>query len=220
MSKAGATTDDCGQRRCPRENPRDGQRALYEQEYVPSVLTSLSRGPESRRQASTATSAPRMRSSRRFSSGRISTSGIRGTKSRRRIKTIRVPSSTRSCAGSENAANQPTYRGCPQINVAAEFPEAAHPARKVAKAHKRELRARLKALAERLGKPRARCACRPACRPDQRRLRQHLDLREGRSGFAAAKRGSFVVAFALIPEMPMPDDASSDHFRACRARTP
>jgi len=50
-------------------------------------------------------------------------------------------------------ANQPAYRGCPQINVAAEFPEAAHPARKVAKAHKRELRARLKALAQRLGHP-------------------------------------------------------------------
>jgi AcrR family transcriptional regulator len=42
------------------------------------------------------------------------------------------------------------YRGCPQINVAAEFPEADHPARKVAKAHKRELRRRLKVIAERL----------------------------------------------------------------------
>jgi AcrR family transcriptional regulator len=42
------------------------------------------------------------------------------------------------------------YRGCPQINVAAEFPEADHPARKVAETHKRELRRRLKAIAERL----------------------------------------------------------------------
>jgi AcrR family transcriptional regulator len=42
------------------------------------------------------------------------------------------------------------YRGCPQINIAAEFPEADHPARKVAKAHKRELRRRLKAIAVRL----------------------------------------------------------------------
>src|SRR3977135_2545532 len=42
------------------------------------------------------------------------------------------------------------YRGCPQINVAAEFPEADHPARKVAKAHKREMRRRLRLIAERL----------------------------------------------------------------------
>lgn len=43
------------------------------------------------------------------------------------------------------------YRGCPQINVAAEFPETDHPARKVAAAHKRQMRQRLKAIAERLG---------------------------------------------------------------------
>lgn len=43
------------------------------------------------------------------------------------------------------------YRGCPQINVAAEFPEIDHPARKVAAAHKREMRQRLKGIAERLG---------------------------------------------------------------------
>ncbi|WEX86660.1 TetR/AcrR family transcriptional regulator [Sinorhizobium garamanticum] len=46
---------------------------------------------------------------------------------------------------------RPNYRGCPQINVAAEFPEADHPARKVAAAHKREMRRRLKGIAERLG---------------------------------------------------------------------
>ena len=45
---------------------------------------------------------------------------------------------------------RPNYRGCPQINVAAEFPEADHPARKVAQAHKREMRQRLKLIAERL----------------------------------------------------------------------
>ena len=45
---------------------------------------------------------------------------------------------------------RPNYRGCPQINVAAEFPEADHPARKVAEAHKLELRRRLTAIAERL----------------------------------------------------------------------
>jgi AcrR family transcriptional regulator len=49
------------------------------------------------------------------------------------------------------------YRGCPQINVAAEFPEADHPARRVAEAHKREMRRRLRAIAERLG----------ALRPDE-----------------------------------------------------
>lgn len=43
------------------------------------------------------------------------------------------------------------YRGCPQINVAAEFPDMDHPARKVAAAHKREMRRRLRSIAERLG---------------------------------------------------------------------
>lgn len=46
---------------------------------------------------------------------------------------------------------RPNYRGCPQINVAAEFPEADHPARKVAKAHKLELRRRLREIAGKLG---------------------------------------------------------------------
>jgi hypothetical protein len=35
--------------------------------------------------------------------------------------------------------------------LTAEFPEAGHPARKVAAAHKLEMRRRLKAIAERLG---------------------------------------------------------------------
>lgn len=47
-------------------------------------------------------------------------------------------------------AGRTNYRGCPQINVAAEFPDADHPARKVAAAHKRALRARLLAIAQRL----------------------------------------------------------------------
>lgn len=42
------------------------------------------------------------------------------------------------------------YRGCPQINVAAEFPELDHPARQVATAHKREMRRRLHDIATRL----------------------------------------------------------------------
>jgi AcrR family transcriptional regulator len=43
------------------------------------------------------------------------------------------------------------YRGCPQINVAAEFAEACHPARQVAQEHMRLLRERLKHIAVRLG---------------------------------------------------------------------
>jgi AcrR family transcriptional regulator len=39
------------------------------------------------------------------------------------------------------------YRGCPQINVAAEYSDEHHPARKVAVAHKAELRRRLRDLA-------------------------------------------------------------------------
>ena len=50
-------------------------------------------------------------------------------------------------------AGRPGYRGCPQINVAAEFPEEEHPARRVAAAHKRELRRRLTVIAEGLGAP-------------------------------------------------------------------
>src|ERR1700733_8557230 len=46
--------------------------------------------------------------------------------------------------------SRPNYRGCPQLNVAAEFPDMDHPARAVATAHKRELRRRLRDLAERL----------------------------------------------------------------------
>ncbi|KQV47094.1 TetR family transcriptional regulator [Pelomonas sp. Root1217] len=42
------------------------------------------------------------------------------------------------------------YRGCPQINVAAEFAEQDHPARGVARAHMRALRSRLTTIAQRL----------------------------------------------------------------------
>lgn len=45
------------------------------------------------------------------------------------------------------------YRGCPQINVAAEFAEPGHPAREVARTHMRLLRERLTRIAERLGAP-------------------------------------------------------------------
>ena len=42
------------------------------------------------------------------------------------------------------------YRGCPQINVAAEFAEQDHPTRQVARAHMLALRTRLAAIARRL----------------------------------------------------------------------
>jgi AcrR family transcriptional regulator len=50
---------------------------------------------------------------------------------------------------------RPNYRGCPQLNVAAEFPQPDHPARLVATAHKTELRRRLLGVVARLGVVRA-----------------------------------------------------------------
>lgn len=46
------------------------------------------------------------------------------------------------------------YRGCPQINVAAEFAEQDHPARQVSKRHMQVLRSRLHGIAKRLRAPR------------------------------------------------------------------
>ncbi|VWD15396.1 TetR family transcriptional regulator [Burkholderia lata] len=46
---------------------------------------------------------------------------------------------------------RPGYRGCPQINIAAEYADGNHPARKVAVAHKQELRRRLTELAGAIG---------------------------------------------------------------------
>ena len=46
---------------------------------------------------------------------------------------------------------RPGYRGCPQINIAAEYSDETHIARKVAIEHKNELRRRLEALATRIG---------------------------------------------------------------------
>ena len=43
------------------------------------------------------------------------------------------------------------YRGCPQINVAAEFAEADHPAREVSRRHMQAMRKRLAELAKRFG---------------------------------------------------------------------
>jgi AcrR family transcriptional regulator len=48
-------------------------------------------------------------------------------------------------------ATQPHYRGCGLTNAVVEFPERDHPARRVAEAHKRELRRRLEAMAVEMG---------------------------------------------------------------------
>ena len=47
--------------------------------------------------------------------------------------------------------SRPGYRGCPQLNVAAEFADPEHPARVVAAAHKLEQRRRLVGICRRLG---------------------------------------------------------------------
>ena len=45
------------------------------------------------------------------------------------------------------------YRGCPQINVAAEFADPQHPARLVARRHKAEMHRRLSRICARSGTP-------------------------------------------------------------------
>jgi AcrR family transcriptional regulator len=51
----------------------------------------------------------------------------------------------------EERLQRPRYRGCPQLNVAAELPDPKHPARQVARAHEEKMRARFASLAKRLG---------------------------------------------------------------------
>jgi AcrR family transcriptional regulator len=46
---------------------------------------------------------------------------------------------------------QSAYRGCPFLNLAAEFPDGQHPGRVAARGNKDELRARLAAIVARLG---------------------------------------------------------------------
>ena len=71
------------------------------------------------------------------------------------------------------------YRGCPQINVAAEFAEAEHPARAVSKLHMQAMRKRLAELARQLG----------AARPND--LAAQLGL---------LVNGAFVSASMLAPD--------------------
>ena len=70
------------------------------------------------------------------------------------------------------------YRGCPQINVSAEFAEPDHPSRQVTRAHMAALRARLRVIADRLG----------AARPDE--LAAQLAL---------LMNGAFVSSSLLAP---------------------
>lgn len=48
-------------------------------------------------------------------------------------------------------AAHPAYRGCALTNAVVEYPDVEHPARQEAQAHKRDLRARLTAMATRMG---------------------------------------------------------------------
>ncbi len=71
------------------------------------------------------------------------------------------------------------YRGCPQINVAAEFAEADHPSRAVSQRHMQAMRRRLAELARQLG----------AARPNE--LAAQLGL---------LINGAFVSTSMLVPE--------------------
>lgn len=51
----------------------------------------------------------------------------------------------------EERLRRPGYRGCPQLNVAAELPDPNHPARLVAAAHKDRMRRHLSSIAKRMG---------------------------------------------------------------------
>lgn len=53
--------------------------------------------------------------------------------------------------GLAQRATKTGYRGCGLTNAAVEYPQAGHPARKVAEANKRALRSRLVAMAKRMG---------------------------------------------------------------------
>jgi hypothetical protein len=69
------------------------------------------------------------------------------------MKAGRVTAGRLGRAGRSQPLQRENFRACPQINVAAEFAEAEHPARGVARAHMRRLRERLTDLAEHLGAP-------------------------------------------------------------------
>jgi AcrR family transcriptional regulator len=55
------------------------------------------------------------------------------------------------CAWVGERVRRDGYRGCPQLNMAAEFADAAHPARIVARRHKMEMLRRLEAICREAG---------------------------------------------------------------------
>jgi AcrR family transcriptional regulator len=54
-------------------------------------------------------------------------------------------------SGIAERIRRPGYRGCPFLNLAAEFPDPNHPGRIIARANKEELRARLAAIVSQTG---------------------------------------------------------------------
>jgi AcrR family transcriptional regulator len=54
-------------------------------------------------------------------------------------------------SGIAKRIGRPAYRGCPFLNLAAEFPDDNHPGRVVARRNKEEMRARLAAILGKLG---------------------------------------------------------------------
>ena len=54
-------------------------------------------------------------------------------------------------SGIAERIGRPAYRGCPFLNLMAEFPDQNHPGRVVARGNKEELRARLATIVARLG---------------------------------------------------------------------
>ncbi|HYE42183.1 MAG TPA: TetR/AcrR family transcriptional regulator [Caulobacteraceae bacterium] len=57
------------------------------------------------------------------------------------------------CAWIGERVQRPRYRGCPQVNVAAEFANETHPARAIARRHKTEMHRRLAILCVEAGCP-------------------------------------------------------------------
>jgi AcrR family transcriptional regulator len=94
---------------------------------------------------------------------------------------------------------RPNYRGCPQLNMAAEFSDAAHPARLVAISHKQQLRRRLTDIAERL----------PVARP--RELAAQLLL---------LLNGAFVSSEVIAAEEAAPVLLAASHALIAAARRP
>jgi hypothetical protein len=54
-------------------------------------------------------------------------------------------------SGIAERIGRPAYRGCPFLNLVAEFPDDSHPGRVIARNNKEEMRARLATIVARLG---------------------------------------------------------------------